>query len=314
MVQAAFVQFVLLAVGLSLLVFFLITGQNLFEVAASTTSTVKDRPYITVVNYGVTLDRPISQSKIGDDFEYRLSVRTMLALNQQKEDVTIVPVLIYKGVEKRIQYSDGVGNLFDTFTIKKGESANSYVFKASILSSISPLQKILPSGTRLFMESWPYYFEDMPGSGSNFKIWANQIMPFTMQDNAGNAQEVCTAQFIVECKDAIRISDRIKKCDDASRPDEKCRDSLELCGATVTLTIVDINCADRNVAVAYEAKCSECTQWDVNEIAVINFFKVDTLDGLINPNACVYREESNYEQKCYPDFLGNAVLKFGPFF
>lgn len=302
MIETTTVQFTLFAIVLSLLAFFLVTNANAIDFVNNVVSPLKNVPHITVVDYNVIA----KFAERGFDPYYDITVNTKLVLNKQEKATTIVPVILYKGAEKRMQVS-GISGDSDTFTIKSGEEIPAQVLTAQIPSAIPPLKKLSnPSGTFTFDQRTPYYVED-PESLQRFRIYLNQVKEYGEDGNI-----VCKAQFIAECKKTIDPSKELNKCEDLSSPDETCRDELELCGAIISIIAKDVKCSGE-ATISYETDCSLCKAeqdpWSVEETAIIYFFKIDP----DNPtSSCVYKEENRFEQECYPDFLGSQIIKFDP--
>src|SRR3989344_596472 len=118
-------QFTVAAVGLLIIsAIFGITIDSIAE-GEKRISAVSDRPHITILSADVNQQKA---SYVGDFVKYEFSVYAKIALNKQKEDLTIVPVLTYKGQDTILKIADASGNIRDSFLLPAGSLGDSYGF------------------------------------------------------------------------------------------------------------------------------------------------------------------------------------------
>lgn len=276
--QAAYFLMAIIALAVILAIFFVYNSYG--SLVGNLTQT---RTIFTVASANGEAD----MQQVGESYEYTLRISPDIQVNHEPKDyMNVVSVVRFKGRHARAT----------EFPLPRGEKRIQPQIEATIKSPYPPLSDG-SQGTNTFVEGQEYVIRS--GSGGVFKVGMTEIkQKYSIFDPLKLPE--CAASFAAECKDLIQYANDLLVCEEGF--DHECSRKLELCGGSVTITLIGPPtrvCETADADITAEGG----KEWQAPETATISFFEKSGCTELI-------KNAGSLLSSCPGNLLGSYKANF----
>lgn len=198
-----------------------------------------------------------------------------------KEDLEVVPVISFKGVDKKATITEASGATSEFFTLTKTRPEMEGTLEAKNIVGEPPIRGFVSGRPTVeIKEPYPINYKEtvalsMEGKGTtgriNFIIKLHDIgYPL-----AGN---LCRATFAVECHEQRYFPALFEKAEcDKTGDMSKCQAVMNMCNSIATLTANRLDCQKRQADIEFQLEPGEYNYpFEVGEKIGVTFFKKST--------------------------------------
>lgn len=235
----------------------------------------------------------------GRGYSYKITVTPKLVLTSHDPgSIDVISIMGFKGQSVRARIKKGGES--DKFTIQP-DKAEDFTLTASIETDIQPITTHENVFNGALGETMPILVKS---GASSVLVTASTGYSYPIFNPEDTVLPTCRAKFNLRGSCRSTSSDYMRKCTDEEP--NACRQSIDFCNGTVTISVRDIRCGDGIVDVE-ELEYAGGEEWAPGEEVVLSFWKDNV------PRDCT-RQTTDYKilkGLCSQYFLGAYTLNAG---